>query len=82
MVTELGARDLLVDQSVAKVSIVGSGMRSNPGYADKMFGALAAEGINILSITTSEIRITCLIERDKVKQAVRALHKAFELEKA
>ncbi|MCE5197959.1 MAG: aspartate kinase [Armatimonadota bacterium] len=81
VVTELRARELLIDQNVAKVSIVGSGMRSNPGYADTMFGALAAEGINILSITTSEIRITCLIERDKVKQAVRALHKAFELEK-
>ncbi|MCL5103066.1 MAG: aspartate kinase [Armatimonadetes bacterium] len=82
IVADLEARELLVDQSVAKVSIVGSGMRSNPGYADKMFSALAADGINILSITTSEIRITCLIEREKVKQAVRALHKAFELEKA
>jgi aspartate kinase len=81
VVTELRAKDLLVDQTLAKVSIVGSGMRSNPGYADKMFQALANEGINILSITTSEIRITCLIERDKVKQAVRALHKVFELEK-
>ncbi|MHB9038045.1 MAG: aspartate kinase [Armatimonadota bacterium] len=81
VVAELRAKDLLVDQTLAKVSIVGSGMRSNPGYADKMFQALASEGINILSITTSEIRITCLIERDKVKQAVRALHKVFELEK-
>lgn len=81
VVADLGAKGLLSDQNVAKVSIVGSGMRSSPGYADKMFSALAAEGINILSITTSEIRITCLIERDKVKRAVRALHKAFELEK-
>lgn len=81
VVAELRARELLVDQNVAKISIVGSGMRSSPGYADKMFGALAAEGINILSITTSEIRITCLIEREQVKPAVRALHKAFELEK-
>lgn len=78
---QLGARELLVDQNVAKVSIVGSGIRSNPGYADKMFKALADEDINIVSITTSEIRITCLIQRDQVKQAVRALHKAFELEK-
>lgn len=78
---ELGAKDLIADQNVAKVSIVGSGIRSNPGYADKMFSTLAAEGINILSIATSEIRITCLIERDKTKQAVRALHKVFELEK-
>ncbi len=78
---ELGAKEILTDSEVAKVSIVGSGMRSNPGYADTMFSALAAEGINIISITTSEIRITCLIGRDKVKQAVRALHKAFELER-
>ncbi len=82
VVKELGARDLLVDQEVAKVSVVGSGIRSSPGYADRMFSALAAEKINILSITTSEIRITCLIEREMVKTAVRALHKAFELEKA
>ena len=82
LIKELNARELLVDQNVAKVSIVGSGMRSSPGYADKMFAALAREQINILSITTSEIRITCLIERDKVKSAVTALHKAFELEKA
>ena len=82
VVKELEAREIVIDQSVAKVSIVGSGIRSNPGYADKMFAALASEGINILSITTSEIRITCLIERDMVKNAVRALHKAFELEKA
>ncbi|MCE5315478.1 MAG: aspartate kinase [Armatimonadota bacterium] len=81
VVDELHAKDLLIDQTLAKVSIVGSGMRSNPGYADKMFQALASEGINILSIATSEIRITCLIEREKVKQAVRALHKVFELEK-
>ncbi len=82
LMADMGAKELLTDQDVAKISIVGSGMRSNPGYADKMFGALADESINILSITTSEIRITCLIERDKVKSAVRALHKAFELEKA
>lgn len=82
VVKELGAKELVFDGNVAKVSIVGSGIRSAPGYADKMFTALAGESINILSISTSEIRITCLIERDKVKSAVRALHKAFELEKA
>ncbi len=79
---ELGAKECIFDGNVAKVSIVGSGIRSNPGYADRMFTALAGECINIISISTSEIRITCLIERDKVKAAVRALHKAFELEKA
>jgi aspartate kinase len=81
VVAELGAKGLLADQTLAKVSVVGSGIRNNPGYADRMFQALANEGINILSIATSEIRITCLIEREKVKQAVRALHKVFELEK-
>lgn len=79
---EIGAKELATDQNVAKVSIVGTGIRSHPGYADKMFSALADEGVNILSISTSEIRITCLIQKDKVKLAVRALHKAFELEKA
>lgn len=82
LMEKLKVKKLLTDQNVAKVSIVGSGIKSNPGYADKMFSALAKEGINILSITTSEIRITCLIEREKIKQAVRSLHKAFELEKA
>lgn len=81
LVAEMGIKELMVDQSVAKVSIVGSGMRSSPGYADTMFSALAAVGINILSICTSEIRITCLISRENVKTAVKALHKAFELEK-
>ncbi|NLN77873.1 MAG: aspartate kinase [Armatimonadetes bacterium] len=80
--SEIEAREVVVDQNVAKVSIVGSGIRSNPGYAEKMFTAFAAAEINILSITTSEIRITCLIARNQVKNAVRALHRAFELEKA
>lgn len=80
--SEIEAREVVVDQNVAKVSIVGSGIRSNPGYAEKMFAAFAAAEINILSITTSEIRITCLIARNQVKNAVRALHRAFELEKA
>ena len=80
--SEIEAREVVVDQNVAKVSIVGSGIRSNPGYAEKMFTAFAAAEINILSITTSENRITCLIARNQVKNAVRALHRAFELEKA
>jgi len=72
---------LLTDQNGAKISILGSGSQSHPGYAARLFGALANEGINILGISTSEIRITCLIDRDYITQAVRALHKAFELEK-
>jgi len=82
VVKEIGARELITDQNVAKVSVIGSGIRSHPGYAAKMFGALSSEGINILGIATSEIRITCLIDQDYVKEAVRALHKAFQLEKA
>ena len=79
---DIEAADVITDSVLAKVSVVGSGMKTSPGYASTMFAALAAEGINIYSITTSEIRITCLVERDKIKAAVRALHKAFELEKA
>lgn len=81
VIKEVGAKQLNTDEKVAKVSIVGTGIRSHPGYADKMFGSLARDGINIISITTSEIRITCLINRDDVQKAVRALHKAFKLEK-
>ena len=77
---EMGAAKVIVTKNVAKISIVGSGMESQPGYASTMFSALAEKGINILAITTSEIRITCLIEEDRVKEAVRILHKAFELD--
>lgn len=81
VIKEIGAKELVTDQNVAKISVIGSGIRSYPGYAAKMFGALASEQINILGIATSEIRITCLIEKETVKQAVRVLHKAFQLEK-
>lgn len=77
----IGAKDMSTSVDLAKVSIVGTGIRSHPGYADKMFGAMAREGINIVSITTSEIRITCLIDKADVQKAVQALHSAFELEK-
>ncbi|MCL6628837.1 MAG: aspartate kinase [Armatimonadetes bacterium] len=81
VVRNVGARDVTSSVDLAKVSIVGTGIRSHPGYADRMFGALAKEGINIVSITTSEIRITCLIDKADVQKAVQALHDAFELEK-
>jgi aspartate kinase len=55
-------------------------MQNAPGYAARMFDTLSTEGINIQLITTSEIRITCIIDEDRVKDAVRALHRAFELE--
>jgi aspartate kinase len=77
----IGARECIGDPKWGKVSIIGTGMQNAPGYAAKMFDALSKAGINIQLITTSEIRITCIIEEDKVKEAVKALHKAFELDK-
>jgi len=64
---------------MGKVSIVGAGMRSHPGVAAKVFGVLAAEGVNIDMISTSPIKISCVISRDRVERAVRVLHGAFEL---
>jgi len=78
----LGAKQVTADASMAKVSIVGTGMQNTPGYAAKMFRVLSEKGINIELITTSEIRITVIIAADRVNEAVRALHKGFELEKA
>ena len=74
--------ELDADTDVAKVSIVGIGMRSHTGVAAKMFQVLSAEGINIKVITTSEIKISVLIDRKYMELAVQALHDAFELEKA
>jgi aspartate kinase len=64
---------------MGKVSIVGAGMRSHPGVAAKVFAVLAAEGVNIEMISTSPIKISCVIGRDRVEQAVQLLHSAFEL---
>ena len=75
------AKRCVADSKLAKVSIVGTGMLATPGYAAKMFRTLYEQGINIQLITTSEIRITCIISEDSVEDAVRALHRAFELEK-
>ncbi len=79
---EIGAPEVLADTHLAKVSVVGAGMQSGPGYASRMFRTLYEAGINIELISTSEIRITCLIEESQVPAAIRALHKAFELEEA
>ncbi len=73
--------EVVAGTNLAKVSIVGTGMENAPGYAARMFSTLAEVGVNIDMITTSEIRITTIIERDQVQNAVRALHDAFELEK-
>ncbi len=78
----IGAKECVSDSTLAKVSIVGTGMQNVPGYAATMFRTLYEQGINIQLITTSEIRITCIIAEDRVKDAIKALHKAFELEKA
>ncbi|MFL5769007.1 MAG: aspartate kinase [Chloroflexota bacterium] len=78
---ELGFRELTTDSSVAKISIVGAGIQNAPGYAARMFQALAAASVNIEMISTSEIRITTIIAEDALETAVRALHAAFELER-
>ena len=74
--------ELIIDTEVAKVSVVGIGMRSHTGVAAKMFKALSAENINIKVISTSEIKISVLIDRKYMELAVQALHDAFELENA
>ncbi|HBE91730.1 MAG TPA: aspartate kinase [Gammaproteobacteria bacterium] len=78
---DLGARGVDGDDAITKVSVCGVGMRSHTGVADKMFGALATEGINIQMISTSEIKISVVIDDKYTELAVRALHKAFELDK-
>lgn len=79
---ELNFDDLIADTDVAKVSVVGIGMRSHTGVAAKMFQVLSNEGVNIKVITTSEIKISVLIDRKYMELAVQALHDAFELDKA
>jgi aspartate kinase len=79
---ELGAASVTGDAKVSKISVVGVGMRSHVGVASQMFRTLSEEGINIMMISTSEIKISVLIDEKYMELAVRALHKAFELEKA
>lgn len=78
---ELNYAELVADKDVAKVSVVGIGMRSQSGVAAKMFKVLSDEGINIKVITTSEIKISVLVDRKYMELAVQALHDAFELDK-
>ena len=82
LVKELPAGGFEIDKNVAKVSIVGVGMRSHTGVAEKMFKALAEAKINIQMISTSEIKISCIIGRERGDDALREVHRAFELEKA
>jgi len=77
----LEAKDLVANSNVGKVAVVGVGMRSHSGVASKMFQSLADAKINIQMISTSEIKISCVISRDHIDDAVKVLHKAFELDK-
>ncbi len=80
LVNEIGASGMSHGENVAKVSIVGAGMQSNPGVAADMFEALADANINIHMISTSEIKVSCIIDEDKLKEAVKALHEKFQLD--
>ena len=77
--TDVGAREVLCDGNVAKVSLVGVGMRSHAGVAATMFKALAEDNINIQMITTSEIKISVIIDEKYLELAVRGLHAAFNM---
>ena len=77
---EVGFGEVIIDKNIAKVSIVGAGMIDRPGIAADMFEAIADEGINLKMISTSEIKISCVIDKSYAKEAVQALHKKFELE--
>ena len=79
-IAELGAESISVDDSIGRVSVIGAGMKSNPGVAATMFEVLAANGINIEMISTSAIRISCVIAADRCEEAVQLLHTAFDLD--
>ena len=81
LVPEVGAGGVFPDEKIAKVALIGAGMRSHPGISATMFETLANEGINIEMISTSPIRISCVVRSDQGEQAVRALHDAFHLER-
>ena len=77
---DIGAEEVFGDENIAKVSVIGVGMKDHSGVASKMFSVLAREGINISMISTSEIRISCVIEEKYTELAVRVLHSAFGLD--
>jgi len=78
--SEMGAGEVVTDPTLASISVVGSGMQNTPGYASRMFRVLSEASINIEMITTSEIRISCIIAEDQVPEAVRLLHSGFDLD--
>ena len=75
----VGAREVTCDENIAKISVVGVGMRSHAGVAKKLFRALADIGVNIEMISTSEIKISVVVSQDRAEEAINALHEAFEL---
>ena len=77
---EIGAASLVSEANLAAVSVIGSGMQNTPGYASRMFRVLADGNVNIDMITTSEIRISCIIREDQAQEAVRLLHRGFQLD--
>ncbi len=81
LVDKVGATELIADNKIAKLSIVGIGMRSHSGIAEKMFSTLAEEKINIQMISTSEIKVSCIIDEYNAENALRAIHKVFALDK-
>ncbi len=82
VVKEIGADKVEYDDHIAKVSIVGAGMLNRPGVASLLFTSLAAANINIQMISTSEIKISCIIDSKHAEESVKVIHKAFELEKS
>ncbi len=82
LATEVGAAGVSSDDTIARVSVVGAGMRSNPGVAATMFETLSVCGVNIQMISTSAIRVSCVVDGEQVEDAVRALHEAFSLHEA
>ena len=82
LAAEIGATGVSSDDSIARVSVIGAGMRTNPGVAATMFETLSACGVNIQMISTSAIRVSCMVDGGQVEEAVRALHDTFGLAEA
>ena len=79
--SEIGAGEVSTDDSVGRVSVIGAGMASNPGVAATIFETLSSESINIHMISTSAIRVSCVVNKADIEKATNILHQAFELDK-
>ena len=82
LVAEIGAKGVVTDAEIGRVSLTGAGMQTNPGVAATMFETLSTSGINIEMISTSAIRISCVVREDRAEAAVAALHEAYQLDRA